>query len=66
MSTQQQIRKIRQTAAKAYADLLQEVPEEITRNDMTFNYFLCELIQKINNDLTRFLQEDVEEELDNL
>lgn len=64
MSTQE-IRKIRQTAAKAYADLLKSVPEEITRNDIIFNYFLCELIQKINNDLTRFLQEDIEE-LDNL
>ena len=64
MSTQE-IRKIRQTVAKAYADLLEGVPEEIVRNDMIFNYFLCELIQKINNDLTRFLQEDIEE-LDNL
>ena len=64
MSTQE-IRKIRQTVAKAYADLLEGVPEEITRNDMIFNYFLCELIQKINNDLARFLQEDIEES-DNL
>lgn len=64
MSTQQ-IRKIRQAVAKAYSNLLKEVPEEVTRNSITFNYFLCELIQKINNDLTRFLQEDVEE-LDNL
>lgn len=61
----QQIRKIRQAAAKAYSNLLKEVPKEITENDMVYNYFLCELIRQMNNDLTKFLQEDMEKELNN-